>query len=471
MRILLVVPYQNIEMYIAPNLGLGYLASALRNRGHDVAYLDCLKQRIRVSAWEKVLHEGQYDLVGIQMFTHAYCSVKAMLQVAKKVLPRIISVVGGPHASALPGQLLSQSPEIDYIIHGEGEQALPKLAEILEQGSLNGRISIPNLGWRDHDQIRINERSFIEYLDTIGLPAWDLMDPRSYPLLSHGLFNRAYPIAPIIATRGCPYDCTFCAASIDMGHKVRKRTPSKVVDEIEMLAKEYAVKEIHFEDDNFTFYKDFACEVCQRIIDRKIKIIWSCPNGIRINSLDAELLRLMEESGCYSMALGIESGSDRILKLIQKGISAQQIRKKIQLISETTKIRMTGFFMFGFPDENNDDLSKTENMILHEPFHKISLAPCIPLPGTKMYQNLIEKNELKGENHWDRFSLYGNNIFADDHFHEKRLRRFMRRVHLKFYLRPKIMRGVLSEIHSFKQAWAAIRIFFYRLGLKKAECI
>jgi radical SAM superfamily enzyme YgiQ (UPF0313 family) len=433
--------------------------------------LDCLKRGINASAWEKILREGQYDLIGIQMFTHTYHSVKAMLKAAKKVLPYIISVVGGPHANALPGQLLSQSPEIDYVIHGEGELVFPNLVEILEQDNLDGRISIPNLGWRNNGNIQINERSFIEYLDTISLPAWDLMDPRTYPLLSHGLFNRAYPIAPIFATRGCPYNCTFCAASINMGRKVRKRTPSKVVDEIEMLVKEYAVKEIHFEDDNFTFDKDFACEVCQIIIDRKIRIFWACPNGIRIDSLNAELLKLMERSGCYSVALGIESGSDRILKLIQKGIFTQQIRKKVQLIRETTKIRMTGFFMFGIPGESDDDLNKTEKIILNEHFHKISLAPCIPLPGTKMYENLIERNEIKEKNHWDQSSLFGNNIFAADHFHEQRLRRFMRRTHLKFYLRPKILIGILLEIHSFKQVWAALRIFFYRLGLGKTKRI
>jgi len=256
-----------------------------------------------------------------------------------------------------------------------------------------------------------------------------------------------------------------------MGCKVRKRTPSKVVDEIEMLVRKYGVKEIHFEDDNFTFYKDFACEVCQIIIDRKIKILWACPNGLRIDSLDADLLKLMERAGCYSVALGIESGSDRVLKMIQKGIFVQQIRQKIQLISKTTKIRITGFFMFGFPGENEDDLNKTENMILNEPFHKISLAPCIPLPGTKIYKDLIEKDEIKERNNWDRFSLYGNNIFATDPFHEQRLRRFMRRAHLKFYLRPKIIIGILSEIHSFKQLWTALRIFFYRLGLGKTKCI
>ncbi|MFH0826796.1 MAG: radical SAM protein [Candidatus Omnitrophota bacterium] len=471
MRISLVVPYQNIEMYIVPNLGLGYIASALRSKGHEVTYLDCFKQGVNESGWAKFLRAGQYDLIGIQMFTHTYHSARAMMKTAKKLFPNIISVIGGPHANALPEQLLSQCPEIDYVIHGEGEEAFPKLVETLEQGNLSRRISIPNLGWRDNNRVQVNDRSYIEDLDALSLPAWDLMDPRTYPALSHGLFNRAYPIAPIFATRGCPYFCTFCAASLNMGHRIRKRTPSKVVDEIDLLVKEYGVKEIHFEDDNFTFDKDFACEVCRIIIDRKTKISWACPNGLRIDSLDAELLKLMERSGCYSIAVGIESGSEKILKMVRKGITIEHVRQKLRLVSETTKIKITGFFMFGFPEENEDDFQKTENLIMNEPFHKISLAPCIPFPGTQMYKNLIENNQIKENKHWDQFSLYGNSIFASDQLQEQRLRRFMRKVHLKFYLRPKILIGIFSEIHSFGQVWAALRIFLYRLGLRRTKNI
>ena len=129
MKILLVVPYQDVEPYILPNLGLGYLASALRNRGHEVVYADCLKESIDASSWAKFLLHSQYDIIGIQMYSYTYSSVKTMLRAAKDILPDVITVVGGPHPNAVPEQTLRDIPEIDYVIHGEGEKALLSLAE------------------------------------------------------------------------------------------------------------------------------------------------------------------------------------------------------------------------------------------------------------------------------------------------------------------------------------------------------
>lgn len=468
MKILLVVPYcQDIELYILPNLGLGYIASALRNKGHEVAYLDCLKESVDASSWEKILLQGKYDFIGIQIFTRTYKSAQNMFKAAKNILPNVLNVVGGPHANAVPEQVLRESPEIDYVINGEGEKAFPELVNALEQGNFKDMSFIPNLAWRNQGRIQINKKTFIECLDDISLPAWDLMDPRSYPTLSHGILNRAHPIAPIFATRGCTYSCTFCSASINMGHKIRKRTPAKVVDEIEMLVKEYGVREIHFEDDNFTFYKDFASEVYQAIIDRKIKIFWACPNGVRIDSLDAELLKLMECSGCYSFALGIESGSDRVLKMMKKGITVNQIRQKIRLIRETTKIKMTGFFMFGFPGEDESDLKKTEALILHEPLHRISVVPCIPYPGTEIYQNLSKENKIPKQYTYNIFPEHESDVFVTGDITKKKLLQSVRMIHLKFYLRPKIIIGILSEFHSFEQLKIAFKMFFYCLGFGK----
>ncbi len=469
MRILLVVPYQKTEPYVLPNLGLGYLASALRNRGHEVSYLDCIKKRLDFQSWGKLLKENSYDIIGIQMYSYTYSSVKHLFRTAKDILPKVINVVGGPHANAIPEQTLYNSPEIDYLIHGEGERSLPDLIDILENGFFEKKSSISNLTWRDNGYIRVNEKSFIDDLDNLALPAWDLMDPRTYPILSHGLLNRANPIAPIFATRGCPYSCSFCSASINMGSKIRKRTPSKIVDEIEMLVKEYGVKEIHFEDDNFTFYKDFASEVCQLIMDRGIKIFWACPNGVRLDSLDSNLLKLMERSGCYSFALGIESGSDKVLKLMNKGTLSQEMRKKIRLIAETTKIRMTGFFIFGFPGENEDDLKQTEELILNEPLHRIAVGPFVPLPGTQIYKTLVEENKLPQDYDWNLLSPYEENVFTMRTVNKKKLFKSVRAVHLKFYLRPMVIFGVLSELNSFKQLMVALRMFFFWLGMVKIK--
>ncbi|MCK4325577.1 B12-binding domain-containing radical SAM protein [bacterium] len=469
MKILLVIPCQDIEPYILPNLGLGYLSSALRNKGHEVSYLDSLKEAVNTSTWKRILHEGQYELVGIQMYSYAYNSVKSMFKTAKDILPNVINVAGGPHVNALPEQTLRDNPEIDYAIHGEGERAFRQLVDMLEHSNFDNGISIPGVAWRDKGHILVNQRLFIEDIDEIDLPAWDLMDPRTYPILSHGLLNRAHPIAPILATRGCPYNCTFCSARANMGSKVRKRTPSKVVDEIQMLVEEYGVKEIHFEDDNFTFCNEFASEVCQIIIDRGIKVFWACPSGVRLDSLDAKLLKLMERSGCFSFALGIESGSDRILKMMRKGTSSQLVRQKIRLVAETTKIRMTGFFMFGYPGENEDDLKQTRTLILNEPLHRISVGPFLPLPGTQIYDNLVREKKISKEYNWNLLSPYEENVFVTGSVNQKRLFQTRRMIHLRFYLRPRIIIKILSEINSLEQFKVGLRMFLFWLGIVKIK--
>lgn len=434
MKILLAVPYQDIEPYILPNLGLGYLASALRKNGHDVDYIDCLKEKVCSSNWGNLLAEGLYDVVGIQMYSYAYNSVREMFQITKKVIPDVVTVVGGPHANAIPKETLENIQEIDYLIYGEGERAFPQLVNLLQSHATEEKMFfVPNLAWRNNNnQVQINKRLFIENLDTMELPAWDLMDPRTYPHLSHGLLNRAHPIAPIFSTRGCPFNCSFCSSHSNMGNAIRKRTPSKVVDEIEFLVKEYGVREIHFEDDNFTFYKEFAAEVCQLIIDRDIHFSWACPNGVRLDSLDAELLKLMERSGCYSLALGIESGSDRVLKLMKKGNSAENMRQKIRLIHETTKIRMTGFIIVGFPGETEDDLKKTEKMVLDVPLHRIAAGPFIPLPGTKIYEDLVKAKKVPERYDWSELSPYDENVFTSGSLTREKILDTVNRIHLKF---------------------------------------
>ena len=141
-------------------------------------------------------------------------------------------------------------------------------------------------------------RDFQIDIDDFGEPDWDSIDPASYPKkMPHGMVYKSLPLAPIITTRGCPYSCIYCSAPITAGKRMRYRDPVKVVDGIEMLIKKYGVKEIQIEDDNFTLKRNHVIAVCEEIIKRKIKIDWCLPNGVRIDKLDPEMLRLMKKSG------------------------------------------------------------------------------------------------------------------------------------------------------------------------------
>jgi len=470
MNVLLVIPYQKIEPYLLPNLGLGYLASALRKQSHHVDYLDCQKKNIGPKEWETFLRSHSYNVIGIQLYSYTHRTVLEMLQIAKRTIPDIVTVVGGPHPNAIPKETLEDNSEIDYAIHGEGENAFPELLSCLDSTVNKEKLSsVPNLAWRNKDnQVKVNHRGFIKDLDSIR-PAWDLMDPRSYPRLSHGLINRGYPIAPIFSSRGCPYSCTFCSASANMGPKIRMRSTSNIVDEIKFLTEEFGVKEIHFEDDNFTFHKNFAKEVCQLIIDSNLRISWACPNGVRLDSLDTELLKLMERSGCYSFALGIESASDRVLKLMKKGDSNKIMREKIRLIAETTKIRMTGFIIVGFPGETEDDIKKTEKMVLEEPLHRVATGIFLPLPGTAICKDLIKQGKFPEKYDWNKLSPYDEDVYTDGSLTKKQIFSAKNKIQLKFYLRPRILWGILFEIHSLEQVKIALKMLLFWLGLARMK--
>ena len=169
---------------------------------------------------------------------------------------------------------------------------------------------INNIAFRDAVKgITVNTVKLCEDLDSIPNPAWDLIDPRTYPISPHGTFSKSYPVAPIITSRGCPYLCTFCAGFKSTGRKLRRRSVKMVLDEINYLYRVYGVREFHIEDDNFTLQKEYVMEFTDSLCSSGLKIWWACPNGIRADRLDKEMLLSMERSGCYSFGLGIESGS------------------------------------------------------------------------------------------------------------------------------------------------------------------
>jgi radical SAM superfamily enzyme YgiQ (UPF0313 family) len=291
----------------------------------------------------------------------------------------------------------------------------------------------------------------------LGLPAWDLIDPRGYPLAPQGTFLRRTPFAPVIATRGCPYLCKFCGAQPNSGNRLRRRSPEKVVDEVEFLVREFGVREIHLQDDNFTLNRGLVEGFCKGLIERGLEVVWSCPNGVRLDTLDQELLRLMEESGCYSLAIGIESGVQRVLDLMKKDLKLETVLDKIALIRKTTRIRLTGFFVLGFPGETAEEVRRTVDFSLSLDLDKANYGTFMPIPGSAAYQELKDAGALEGLD-LGLVSEY-RSPYAAPGLSTDLLRRELRRAFLAFYLRPRIIARFLGEIRSLDQ----VRIVFRRL--------
>jgi len=276
--------------------------------------------------------------------------------------------------------------DIDYITRGEGETVLPDLLSALqEQKDL---ASVKGLTYKKTGAIISNEDAhLINDLDTIPLPA--------YHLLKMNLYNRYN----IITGRGCPYNCSYCASNVIFGRKVRYRSPKIVMDEIEYLLHNYGNKRFWFSDDTFTANKQYVHTLLDEIISRNVQIEWSCMT--RVNSVSKDLLYRMKGAGCSYISYGIESGNPRMLRQMNKRISIDDIEKALILTKESG-IDTYLFFLVGNIGENWDSIKDSYRLIRKTKPTGASFAIVIPLPGTRMFDDLIDKKLISIDTiEWD----------------------------------------------------------------------
>ena len=459
MKTLLVKPY-NLSDHIQPSLGLGYLATSVRD-SHDVEIIDCIKDRKKKEDFPAILDEKKPDLVGIQCYTYDLYHIGDILKNCKK--RNIKTVIGGPHPSTAPLETMEFFGEdVDYIFQGESEKGFKMLLDSLSGRKDIKKEEIPGLGWRENGKIRINDKYFEENLDTLGIPAWDLIKPETYPEAQHGAFFRKFPIAPIITTRGCPFSCTFCAGNLIAGKKVRKRSPEDIIKEIKFLY-DRGIREFHIVDDNFTFDRDFAKSVIRSLQGIKLDISWAVPNGIRMDTLDDEILTLMKETGLYLISLGIESGTDRILSLMKKNMTIEKIKRCVELIKKYN-IDMAGFFILGFPGETKEDIERTIDFSLNLDLIRANYFTYLPLPGTESFNTLKKEGKLDGVD-LRRF-YFMNATYTPEGLDKDMLKGLQRKAFMKFFLRPKILLRNILQIKSFNHFKFLFKRFFRWIVLK-----
>ncbi len=446
MNVLLVKPYAKVDEVIPP-VGLGYLATAIR-KNNTVEILDCVKEGIKLEEFLDVIKKNKFEVVGFQFYTYNRSIIKEYTDSIKKIKPEIKIIVGGPHPSADPYNVLNDFKNIDFAFIGEAEIGFPKLLDFLSDKNDTLKLEeIPGLIYRKDNTIIVNKQMFESDLDKFGFPSWDLLKPNEYPQAPHGAFFKNSPIAPIIITRGCPYHCTFCGGHLISGRTIRRRSVNHVIKEIELLHGVYGIKEIHIEDDNFTLDRKYVIEFCNKIIERKWDITLACPNGVRLDTLDENSLMLMKKAGFYSVSVGIESGSDEVLHLMKKSLNTKKIEEKIKLI-RIVGLDIIGFFMIGYPGETREDIKKTINFACELDLKRANFMIFKPFPGTEIYKNLREENSL---NHvdWNNFSL-AKVAYVSPGFSKKELKNLRRLAFFKFYFRPKIIIKMISEIKSFE---------------------
>ena len=417
---------------ITPPLGLGYISSYLKAKGYETKVIDGLNHGYNLSEIANLC--VGFDVVGINCLSAYFSQVVFLSRLLKKKGVKV--VVGGAHASALPELTLDQTGA-DFVVVGEGEAAMAEIAESIENGSFGNNKICGTISRRDSNLVK---RETIKDLDILPMPDWDQIDPRIYKKAPHGGLVKSFPVAPIISTRGCPFECTFCASPFLWDKRIRFRSPESVVNEIEYLTKRFNVREIHFEDDNLTLKRDHIEKICRLIIEKKIKINWATPNGIRVDSIDEDLLKLMKRSGCYFLAFGIESGNQNILERVKKKTDLAIIERVVKMVKKAGIVTQ-GFFIFGLPGETEKTILETIKFSVKLPLDKAQFLVLDVLPGSELWKSLGSKRLVE----WD-YKSYQEATWIPEGLTQGKLNYMVGCAFRKFFFRPRQIMFTLRYI-------------------------
>jgi magnesium-protoporphyrin IX monomethyl ester (oxidative) cyclase len=393
-----------------PPIGISYLA-ALLEKDYDVGIIDSVVEgyyheeplgdniiRYGLSYDEITRRVAEFrpDVVGVSnLFSSSAEDTIRTCSAVKAAGRGIVTVVGGPHPSAIPEHPLA-SPDVDFAILGEGEIPMQSLMRALEAGDESKLEGIAFI--KDGKMVRYERRGYVDDLDALPFPARHLLPMDKYLAISNAfLTTKRTPFTPMITSRGCPAKCTFCPVHAAWGKTWRARSAENVIDEIDELVNRYGIREIHFDDDNLTLDKARAMKLFQMMIDRKYDLIWTAPSGIALWALDEELIEKMAESGCYKLFMAIESGDEYVLKhIIRKPLKLKNVLPLARKIREVG-IEMEAFFVVGMPGETKEQLKQTFRFARKLDADNTLYFYANPIPGSPLYDESLKHQYLAKE--------------------------------------------------------------------------
>ena len=381
--------------------GITILAPILKKSGYDIDILEANLDNLSPEQVKQGIYEYGPDVVGISNMSIEYWSqLHEVAKLTKEVNRNIITIAGGVHATTLPDRLM-QDTNVDYTVLSEGEERLLQLLDIIKKD--DGDFSTMNgVLYRENGQVKKKINTGWYGMKNNG--SLNDLYPSDYSIyknperifnqktkVSGGMSTRRTPVGSILTPRGCPYTCCFCASPVTTGQKMRFRSPENVLAEIDMLVRDYGVREIIFQDDEMYAHKKRAIQIIQMIKDRKYKdLIWK---NINIASwrMDYELVKLMKESGCYQITISAESGNARVLKdIIHKAADLDMARKVVRWCKQVG-IESHVDFVIGFPGETWDEIRDTTNYAYELDADSVKFAVATPFPATELLRVAVKK--------------------------------------------------------------------------------
>jgi anaerobic magnesium-protoporphyrin IX monomethyl ester cyclase len=387
-----------------PPIGLAYIAAAIREEGHEVTVVDgpgsaprsyyMFKDEIRVRGLtqeqiiERIPPDAQVIGLGC-MFTSHWVYVRELVSEIRRVFPKAYLLMGGEHVTGFPEFSLEQAP-LDSVVMGEGEETIVQLLEHVDKGlSLNDVLGV---AYKDSEGlIRVNSRrKRMKEIDSIAKPAWDLFDIQKYNEVNQPHGSSQGKFMPMLATRGCPFSCTFCTSPNMWTTEWIPRDHKLVVDEMQEYQYKYGVSDFQFEDLTAIVRKDWICDFCDEIIKRGMQITFQLPSGTRSEGIDFEVAKKLKAAGCHEFSFAPESGDTRVLQAIKKKVSLPKMFESARSALKAG-INVGCFFIIGFPEDDYRSVIRTYSAIIQCAligFTNVNLNAYSPQPNTESFQDL-----------------------------------------------------------------------------------
>ena len=403
---------------VFPPLGLMYIASYLKKYTiHDIKFIDCQAEKINYSLLKMILHGSEYDFICLSSMTFTLIDTKITIDLIKEVSPHSKIIVGGPHPTIYPKETLDLGA--DKVIVGEGERSIIDLLNTEHKSAIGEKI---------------------QNLDLLSFPYRQDID-KYYCVLSPN------KLTTLFTSRGCPYNCIYCDRPA-MGKQFRTRTPENVVAEIEECVK-LGIKEFFIYDDTFTVDKERVYDICREIVKADLDIVLDIRT--RVNCVDRDLLRALKYAGLKRIHFGVESGVQRVLNALNKGITLEQVNNAFKWCKEL-KIDTLAYFMIGNPTERKEDIDETYTFCreLSPDFAQFTILT--PFPATKLYDMWLARHN---QDVWQNYATCPTPDFIppiwDEFYTREELQGILRKIYKRYYLRPKFIFHRAKEIKSFTQ--------------------
>lgn len=463
MKVLLIQPnYRRIYAYaekkeitpVFPPLGLAYIAAVLKRENIPVKILEANVHDLSHTQIKKQTEEYFPDIIGITATTSL---IEEAHQVALLCPKKIPVVIGGIHASSMPQETLEKFERFDFLARGEGEFTM---LELIQKKTLS---KIKGLSYRKKNKIMHNPlRELNQNLDELPFPARELLPMEKY----FSVGAKQQPSDYILSSRGCPYQCLFCADHLVHGRKFRYRSPENIIKEVEEIYKRGA-RDFDFVDDNFTLLLDRVDKFCDIMIEKRLnkKMSWRCSNGLRVDKITPALLKKMKKAGCYMVSLGIESGNEEILKNIRKMINLDKIRKAVKWCNEIG-IETRGLFMFGNLGEDAKTMRDTINFAKSIKLDTATFHITTPFPNTDYWKIIKNEGKIYPKSYRD-YIAYGKVIFEHGSLDEKTMIEMQKKAFREFYFRPRIIFKAIKNLNSLTRLKVYINAGIAFLGIGK----